>query len=286
MFKIKNNIAVVHLVWLPYGINLYKRFINSYISVSAGHTHKLIFLFNGVNDENELQPYIEYAEITKLRYKYFFLRNGQDIDAYFWIARKLDDYTHILFFNSFSIILYNNWLQYFVSAIQLPGVGLVGATGSWQSHYTNVFKKHKLDYEFNKPFIFNFRKYKLFIKTIFYWRFLFAPFPSPHIRTNAFIIKRHVFLQLKRKKMVSKFDAYLFENGRKGLSNQLRKNGYQILVVDKFGKLYSPDNWINSKTYWIEDQQNLLIKDNQTDVYCQANIDERKRLIELAWGEK
>ncbi len=86
--------------------------------------------------------------------------------------------------------------------------------------------------------------------------------------------------------MVSKFDAYLFENGRKGLSNQLRKNGYQILVVDKFGKLYSPDNWINSKTYWIEDQQNLLIKDNQTDVYCQANIDERKRLIELAWGKK
>ena len=278
------KIGIIHLIWIPLGFNNYKNFIDSYLNVSAGHEHELIFLFNGVKDENELQPYFEYAEISKIKYKYFSLKNGQDIEAYFWVSEKLSGYTHFLFLNSFSIILYNDWLQYYVNAIELEGVGLVGATGSWQSHYSNVFHEYTIAYEFNKSFLYNFRKYKLMLKAFFYWRFLFPSFPSPHIRTNAFIVKRDVFLKLKKKKITSKFDAYLFENGRKGLSNQLRKKGYQILVVDKFGNTYEPDRWPESKTFWIEEQQNLLIKDNQTKVYCEANKYERKRLKQLAWS--
>lgn len=279
------KIAVIHLVWLPYGIEIFKDFIASYLNVSAGYEHELIFLFNGVNDEKELQPYFEYAQIVKINYKYFSLKNGQDIEAYFWVSRKISEYTHFLFLNSFSIILHNKWLQYYVNAIELPGVGLVGATGSWQSHYTNVFQQYKIAYEFNKPFLYNFRKYKLFLKAFFYWRFLFASFPSPHIRTTGFMIKRDLFFQLEGEKITSKFDAYLFENGRKGLSNQLRKKGYNILVINKTGNTYTPDKWPESKTFWIEDQQNLLIKDNQTKVYCEANKYERNRLKQLAWGK-
>lgn len=283
MDKPNKNIAIIYLVWLPYGIGLYKNFIHSYASVSAGQEHDLIFLFNGVNDESELHPYFEYAETVKIKYKYFSMENGQDIEAYFWVSEKLT-HTYILFLNSFSIILYNNWLQYYVNALELPGVGLVGATGSWQSHYTNVFQEYKIPYEFNKPFIYNFRKYKLFIKAFFYWRFLFSPFPNPHIRTTGFIIKRNLFSQLKRKKNNSKFDAYLFESGKKGITNQIINMGYQVLVVDKFSETTTSDKWDNSKTFWSFNQENLLISDNQTQKYSTANISERNRLRELAWG--
>ena len=87
--KLQNNISVVYLMWLPYGIKLYKNFIDSYLNFSSGHEHDLIFLFNGVKDENELHPYFEYAEITKIKYKYFSLEKGYDIDAYFFAAKNI-----------------------------------------------------------------------------------------------------------------------------------------------------------------------------------------------------
>ncbi len=285
MDKANITVGVVHLVWLPYGIELYKNFINSYVNVSSGHEHDLVFLFNGVVEESELQPYYEFADMVKIKYKYFCLKGGQDIEAYFWIAEKIKGYSHFLFFNSFSVILCNNWLQNYLNAIELPGVGLVGSTGSWQSHYTNVFQNHKAAYERTKSVLYNYRKYKLFLKTIFYWRFLFAAFPNPHIRTTAFVIKSSLFLKLKRKKLHSKFDAYLLESGREGISNQVLKKGYKILIVDKFGRTYPPDKWPESKTFWVENQENLMVQDNQTGLYRDANKYERKRLQELAWGE-
>lgn len=282
MAKTNKDVAVVYLIWLPYGIELYKKFIQSYINSRAGYEHDLIFLFNGVQNENELQSYYEYAKTEKVKYKSFSLKTGQDIEAYFWVSERLN-HTHLLFLNSFSRILHNNWLQYYVNAIEISGVGIVGATGSWESIYTNVFKNYKLVYETNKSSLYNFRKYKLFLKAFFYWQLIFKPFPNPHIRTNAFIIKRDLFLGTKNK-IRSKFSAHIFENGRKGLSNQLSKKGYELLVVDKFGNTYPPDRWPGSKTFRIEDQQNLLIEDNRTKVYSEANIYEQKRLTEAAWG--
>jgi hypothetical protein len=201
------------------------------------------------------------------------------------VAEQITDYTYFLFLNSFSTILYNDWLRYYVNTIELPGVGLAGTTGSWQSHYSNVFQEHKISYELNKPFLYNFRKYKLFLKAFFYWRFLFTSFPSPHIRTTGFIINRYLFSQLKRRKIKSKFDAYLFESGRKGMSRQIIKKGYQILVVDKFGQTYTSENWYESKTFWSFNQENLLISDNQTEKYMNEDDTKKKVYTLLAWKE-
>lgn len=159
----------------------------------------------------------------------------------------------------------------------MPGVGLVGATGSWQSHYTTVFKKHKIFYEFDKSVVYNFRKYKLFLKAVFFWRFLFGAFPSPHIRTTAFIIKPEIFFQLSNKqRFKTKFDAYIFENGRNSLTNQLLHKGFKILVIDNKGIHYEIGKWHLSKTFWISNQENLLISDNQTRIYDNAPEDQKK----------
>ena len=130
--------------------------------------------------------------------------------------------------------------------------GIISATGSFQSHYSLVFQKNKWSYESSNGYIHNFRKYKLFFKAFFYWRFLFKPFPNPHIRTNAFMIKRELFLSIKRAVVKDKMDAYCFESGRKGLTNQLLTKGYKTLILDKSGNTYEPDQWYQSKTFWNE----------------------------------
>ena len=279
----ERNIAVVYLSWLPAGINHFTIFIQSYINHSASLQHDLLILFNGVKDKNELIPYYNLLSVNEISFQEFSLPGGQDIKAYQWIANKIH-HKHILFLNTYAEILKDNWLLHFDNAMKKSNAGIVGATGSWQSHYTTVFKKFPLQWEFSKPARYNYRKYKLFLKAFFYWQFLFKSFPSPHIRTSSFYINRETFLKCKTKDIKTKFDAYLFENGRKSLSNKLLKKGLTLIVIDKYGATFSGKEWKESNTFWINNQENLLIADNQTKLYEQSSNEEKSKLSNLAWG--
>src|SRR2546421_1773981 len=46
-------------------------------------------------------------------------------------------------------------------------------------------------------------------------------FPSPHLRTNAFLIRREVMLKLHYGKMRSKKEAYIFESGNQSMTGQI-----------------------------------------------------------------
>ena len=126
----------------------------------------------------------------------------------------------------------------------------------------------------------------MYLKAMFYWRFLISPFPNPHVRTNAFMVRRKDFIELSRGAMKRKFQAYLFESGRRSLSNKIIKKGLEIAVVGKNGKRYSPQQWKESNTFWIGEQENLLISDNQTELYDKAELYYKKYLSFIAWGVK
>jgi hypothetical protein len=279
----KENIAVVHLIWLPYGVELFKQFIDSYMQFNPGCEHSLLLVFNGVKDETATVVYHDFLETLPIAYTSIDIREGQDLECYFTAAAKLTA-EYIVILNSFSVILSNNWLLKYRDNFSDQGTGLIGATGSCQSYYSSVFQKNRYGWEKNKGFTYHFRKYKLFIKAFFYWRFLFRPFPDPHIRTNAFMIKRSLFLQLQHKPFVSKFAAYQFESGRKSMTNQLLKMGYKVFVMDLTGKTFEPAEWKESSTFWIHNQENLLVADNQTMLYTKAAPAEKKEMTRLAWG--
>ncbi len=279
-----NKPAVVYLSWVPYGIDCLKSFIISYKQYCAGVEHDLVLLFNGIDKSGNYLPFLNYAEnITGKKIKYLLLDKGQDIDAYYFAAQHIPN-QQILFLNSFSRVLADNWLSFYVTGMDNNEKAIIGATSSCHSHYSNVFSTYKRNWEHDKSFGFNFRKYKLFLKAFFYWRFIFKPYPNPHLRTSAFMTKKEDFMNAYPGPLINKFNAYKFESGRKSLTNQLIKRGFKILVVGKDGKTYEPGEWKESKTFWISEQENLLISDNQTDLFASSSSIAKKELSMKAWG--
>lgn len=278
-------VTIVHLIWVPYGIGLFERFISSYSQYQAGYAHQLVFLFNGVNEEAAIEPYLAYANEHHISYANLVYPGAcQDIDAYYWAAAQLNT-EYLLFFNSYATILAHNWLQFYMQHASDPKIGIVGATGSWQSYSSSVFALNKLRWDAGQSIDVNYRKYKLLIKAFFYWRLLFPSFPNPHVRTNSFLISRELMLSLRRKPIKNKFQAYLFESGRNSLSRQVQRKGLSLVITDRRGARFGPEEWKQSGIYWIGAQQNLLVADNQTMRYASGDPAEKKKLTYLAWGE-
>lgn len=280
------NITVVYLSYLPYGFDSFLSFVDSYIENPAGINHDLLIIFKGVdNDRSIVKPYISFLIEKNIVYKFLFFNKGFDIDAYFFATQE---YTADLYYflNSNSILLSNNWLLNSYKAISRDNtIAIIGSTGSYLSYYSSVFLQAKYGWEFDKGFFYNYRKYKLFLKAFFYWRFLFKSFPNSHIRTNAFIIKKELLSQIKHTLLTTKLKAYQFESGRNSLTNQIRKLGYQFLIIDKKGDTYNDDQWKSSNTFWSGSQENLVVSDNQTRIYDNASSKEKKSMNTLAWGK-
>lgn len=279
------KVYVVYLAWLPYGIGYFKSFLASYKKYDAGCRHELIIAFNGFTEASDHVPedYIEYAKEEGVELSgYYSFPGGQDIDIYFSVARLLEEGL-ILFLNTYSEINGSGWLKFYVDA-KTDQVGLISATGSNLSYYSAVFQKNVLGWEQGKTIGYHFQKYKLFIKAFLYWRFLFKPFPNPHARSNAFLVSRRNFVEIQKGIIDTKFKAYQFESGRKSMTNYFLKNGKQVLIIDRYGNTYSIGQWKNSKTFWYGNQENLLISDNQTGIYRDADIENRNVMTKLAWG--
>ena len=67
------------------------------------------------------------------------------------------------------------------------------------------------------------------------------------------------------------------------ISRQIERRGGALVVVDREGRSYRPEDWAHSGTFWQEDQQGLLAKDRQTRIYEQANPAERSAMHAEAW---
>lgn len=80
--------------------------------------------------------------------------------------------------------------------------------------------------------------------------------------------------------------AYKFESGKKGLTRQILDMGKEVLVVGKDGAGYKMGLWNRSKTFWQDDQENLLVADNQTRSYQNGTMEQRRYLSIMAWGIK
>jgi hypothetical protein len=282
----ENTVSVVHLIWLPFGTGLFNNFISTYCKYNSGHPHELVLLFNGVSEAEEIFEYIRVVEEKKIPYRTLIhYGNCQDLDAYFWAADQLNS-SWLLFLNSYSEILAEGWLEKYMLLATHREIGLVGATGSWQSYYRSVFINNKWRWEGGQTFRENIRKFKLLIKALLYWRFLFPDFPNPHIRTNAFMIRRHLMNSMSRRALKNKLDAYVFESGYNNLTAQVVRKGMEAVVIDKWGRSYNKKEWDRSKLFWTGNQQDLLVSDNQTKKYDMADEETRRKLSYLAWGNR
>ncbi len=279
-----STVAVVHLIWIPYGIGLFQQFISSYKAHASGYEHQLVLLFNGVENEAVAMPFHKCASQHNLEYSSYYKKGGQDLEAYFWIAPQIKT-DYVFFLNSYSQLLSENWLLKYMNAVSCQhNFGVVSATASYQSYFTSMLHENSWRWGKDASLSANFKKYKLLVKAILLYPFYFKPFPNPHIRTTAFLINRKLFLSISFKKPSNKLQAYMFESGRNGFTMQLLKRDLAVSVIDKNGNLYAIPDWYKSQTFWNRKQENLLVSDNQTGKFQAAGKHGRKQMTYKAWG--
>lgn len=308
--------AVVHLVWGPLGPSCLREFIDSYRRHPAGLEHELVVLFNGVDSEQ--RPAL-LAELDAVDHTLLTLEQPvQDLLAYRQAAERLE-HGRICFMNSYSVLLAPDWLAKLSHALDQPGVGLAGATGSWASlrswaantlflpnPYRGVAPArreafaqfHDLGQDLEgraQPIMAGAPRTSPAARALAAARVLrsaseqllrFEGFPAVHLRTNAFIVERSRFAALRIGRLRSKMDAYSLESGRDSLTAQLLSRGLRPLLVDRDGILYEAERWAQSRAFWQGDQERLLVADNQTRIYAGGGLERRRLLAALAWGEQ
>jgi hypothetical protein len=111
----------------------------------------------------------------------------------------------------------------------------------------------------------------------------FPRFPNPHIRSNAFMVRRDRWLKLVFKPS-RKVDTSLFESGPKSLTARLRSGGLATLVVGRDGRGYDIQEWPISRTFRLGDQANLIVHDNHTRAFEGMSYGARMAHAWMTWG--
>ena len=278
-----SELCVAHLVREANGVAPLKAFLDSYRQHPAGVEHDLLFIFKGFNAQAEPQEHR--AVLDGLAHRTLFVSDeGFDIGPYLRAAEELN-YNHFCFLNSFSVIQSEDWLAKLYGHVGRQGVGVVGATGSHESWYSTYLREWRL----NRPR----RLYRGLLGTEYYklrqalrYRARFPPFPNYHMRSNTFLIARSLMHDLKVGAMMEKQDAHEFESGRESLTRQILARNLRPLVVGRDGEAYEKEAWYESFTFRSAEQQNLLVADNQTRYYAEADAPTRRALVEATWGRR
>jgi len=304
-------IAAIHLVWQRSPPGALEAFLDSYRKYPAGIEHELVLLLNGFREPGEFDRYRPALE--GLAYRVLFLGDaGLDVDAYQAAAKRLS-HDSFCFLNSYSELLAPGWLKTMADWLAQPGVGSIGATGSYGSHrsFARYQRRKTSPYAALLPpqaatvvpghqgsnLATKLRRLRATRGAValaaardaarrYQYELGFADFPSPHLRTNAFMITRDLWRSIRVPRLWTKVGAHRFESGTRSLTAQITGFGLQVLVVDRDGRAYEPGEWWRGNTFWQGDQENLLVADNQTRRYAESDERQKAWLSRFAWGER
>jgi hypothetical protein len=268
------QIAVVHLARAANGFEPFARFLDSYQKHPAGIEHELVVVFKGFSTAAQLAPFRE--RLVGIAHREIQItESGLDLDAYGLCVRQFV-HEYFCFLNTFSVVQSDGWLAKLRAALA-GGVGLVGATGSFESMYSDLTARQQK--EVAKHLHTRARRaWKRFRKGL-----VFERFPNPHLRTNAFMISGELMRQLWPRKIGRKRAAHALESGKQSITRRVQKLGLKVLIVGRDGVGYEPERWPVSGIFWQAEQENLLVSDNQTLRYIKASAPDRVSLRWMAW---
>lgn len=112
----------------------------------------------------------------------------------------------------------------------------------------------------------------------------FPPFPNPHVRSNAFVIRRRDFLEWSDSVAADKIACCEFESGWSGMSRRAIERAQRFLIVGANGSAYDVDAWPDSGTFRNVHQHNLLFEDNQTRSYNRMSPRMKELHRWMSWG--
>lgn len=295
------EIGVVHLVRRKNGLAPFERFLASYREHPAGAPHDLIVIFKGFPLGLGTRAYDRLLADVPHRRMYL-ADYGFDLRPYFKAVNTLD-HRFLCFLNSFSRVLDRDWLAKLHRWASAKGVGVAGATASYQSFSTlSADRDRRLQamspaarLRWRVGLVFKDSQALLIAQRGAAWLLgwaglwnparYFPPFPNYHVRTNAFMASRETLARVQLHSVFFKLSAFMFESGRDSLTNQLMQFGLRPVMVGRDGTGYEKEHWHVANIFRQGKQENLLIADNQTDLYAAADREKRAELSRFAWGE-
>jgi hypothetical protein len=299
--------CLVHLVRKVEGTRPLREFAQALRAHPPGVEHELVLAMKGFSAPEDARDHLRAVEDLRPRVLFFPDRRF-DLGVYFAAAARLrrDRYC---FVNSNGRPLVDGWLAKLDAALGGVGVGQVGVTGSWASQHSWLTYSMGLPSAYRNlmPPASLARRLLLEVELDRYGKARrslseaararlrtlvrvpeellgFAPFPTPHLRPNTFMISHAALSELRLFVVVSKMDTLALESGRESITSQLRRLGLTSLVVDRDGAVYGPERWDRSRTLWQGRQEGLLVADNQTRYYAEGDDARREILSTLAWG--
>jgi hypothetical protein len=300
------DLALVHLVRKANGPEPFREFLESYRAVGAGAEHDLVLLLKGFDSEREANETAALAGGLEAQ-RLYVDDAGFDVGAYFTATDRLE-HARVCFVNSFTTARAPGWLGMLESALSLPNTGIAGATGSWASHWSWLRFNLGLSTPYREAF--PSRSWaqtqimrltpdtrrvlapiwaRHLVATILVLPFFvgrFGQFPAAHVRTNGFIVERELMRSLERTHVRRKYDAFVVEGGLKSLTRQIEELGLRPVLAGADQRVYDVQDWPGSGVFWQRGQENVLLEDNQTRAYRDADLDLRTFFARLAWGSE
>ena len=301
--------CLVHLVRKANGLLALRGFAQALRSNPPGIDYELVLAMKGFADAADAAPYLdEVADLAPV--SLFFADRGFDLGVYFAVAARLRRERYC-FVNSNGRPLVRGWLAKLDAALDRPGVGQVGATGSWASQhswlrysmglpsvYRGLMPPRKVARELLMAIELEHRSLERRSAIDTFWArartllqlpeelLSFKPFPTRHLRPNTFMITHATLAELQLFVVRNKMDTYVLESAPSSITRQLEQLGLSSLVVDRDGAVYEPEEWDRSRTLWQGDQERLLVADNQTAYYTDGDFARRRMLSTFAWGPR
>lgn len=251
------TVAPVALVYLARGVEpdhleRIAMFVRSYRLSTAGADHTLYVILKGYRDEAALSEarrslhHLEYVPIL-LDDRAF------DIGAYAAAARIVRE-DLICFVNSNSRILAGDWLRKLAAPFGREGVGLVGASGSFESLGSAYGAR-------------------------------FPPAPNVHVRSNVFLMRRDLAAEVLGSFVItSKLDAFLAESGPDSITRKVCRSGLGVFTMGRDGRAFPPALWPSTGGFRSDDQSNLLVEDNISRDYDRMSPVHRHAALHNTWG--
>lgn len=150
---VSDRIALVYLARKAEGLEPLRRFVSAYRHNPGAIQHEFVVVYKGFSGGSDLSA--ARAEFDGVRHRGIEVTDdGFDINAYLAAARQLD-HDLVCFLNTFSEPLCPTWLALLHRHASRPGVGIAGATGSFESLYDSFALINKVLWlcrEHNIPF--------------------------------------------------------------------------------------------------------------------------------------
>lgn len=177
------SVGVVYLARYADGPAAFRRFAESYRRQPAGIKHELIVIYKGFEQQSHLQEARD--AFRDHRHKGIELQDlGFDIGSYLECSKRVT-HEYLCFLNTHSEIVAPGWLAHLYEFAARSGVGIAGATGSYESlkqswqliqmfHWLYYRKGFPLEETVARYYV-KFPEYLPPMRAFLHWRKLFLP---------------------------------------------------------------------------------------------------------------